>query len=103
MGRLRISLLANAIKRYRLLREVIGLLQGRTRCVGINQIRKFYYNAGDDVQPWVGNLTNKQEKVGIADLSCQPAEDTASKDDERDDMDMKKEGYSTELTYHAYG
>lgn len=51
-ARLKRPLTAYSLKRLRLIRCCIHLVNLRTRYVGLNQIRTTYSNPGGDSQPW---------------------------------------------------
>lgn len=71
-------------KRYKLLTTCCGLLNFRTRKLGLNQIRTVSANPEDHVQPWNGQLVLEQNKVSLDEFILPPVavldKDCSSKD-----------------------
>ena len=62
-GNLRLPLPPDCMKRKNMLLSCAHLLNLRTRCCGLNQVRSVYQNENEKSQPWVERFIVEQEAV----------------------------------------
>lgn len=64
-GRMRLPLSPDSVKRGRLIRTCVHLLNFRTRIIGLNQVWTVYASAEVDTAPWVQRFSEEMDAIPI--------------------------------------